>query len=207
MVKAAQTEGDLLRELRAAVGRDRDRPWRALVARYERLVFSVARRVRVGGFGLSEEDARDVAGDVWLKLLAGDARAIREFDESRGCSVASFVGIVARSAAIDFLRRKSKRDERMLDEEWGVAVNQGIELERARELLAEVKGARLDAAATAIESLPAEEREFAVAAFVHERTMRELAREFGIPQGSVMSKKFRLRRKLAALVLKLEREV
>jgi len=57
---------DTDRQLIIACRRGDERAWETLIARYERLVFSIARR-----HGLSTDDAADVAQKVFIVLLQG----------------------------------------------------------------------------------------------------------------------------------------
>ena len=80
--------------------------WDHFVDRYATVIFAaVHRTLRGHGVAGETETAEDVAQDVFLRLVKNDFHLLRTFDPSRA-SLATWLTIVARSAAIDFLRRK-----------------------------------------------------------------------------------------------------
>ena len=80
--------------------------WDDFVGGYATVIFSAVHRVLRGhGVAGETQTAEDVAQDVFLRLVKNDFHLLRSFDPSRA-SLATWLTIVARSAAIDFLRRK-----------------------------------------------------------------------------------------------------
>jgi len=80
------------------------RAWSLFVGRFAGLVHTVALRVmRTRRKDLDRAQVRDVVRCVFLRLARKDARLLRGFDPER-CSLATFLVVVARSTALDFLR-------------------------------------------------------------------------------------------------------
>ena len=80
--------------------------WDAFVDRYAPVIFSaVLRTLRGRGAPGASQTAEDLAQDVFLRLIKDDLRLLRTYDPSRA-SMATWLTIVARSTAIDALRRK-----------------------------------------------------------------------------------------------------
>jgi RNA polymerase sigma factor (sigma-70 family) len=82
------------------------RAWDAFVDRYAGVIFAAIRRVMRGrGLVGEEAAAEDMAQEVFLRLVKDDFRLLRTYDAARA-SLVTWLTIVARSTAIDLLRRK-----------------------------------------------------------------------------------------------------
>jgi RNA polymerase sigma factor (sigma-70 family) len=93
-------------ELLAKCLRGDKRAWDAFVDRYASVIFAAVRRALDRRRPPDrEEAAEDVAQDVFLRLIRNDFRLLRNYDPERA-SLVTWLTIVARSTAIDFLRRK-----------------------------------------------------------------------------------------------------
>lgn len=77
--------------------------WATLVREYEPRVQQVVSRSGGG------EDAADLGQEVWARLLASDAAALRRFRGADARALRAFIGRVARSVAIDHLRARGAR--------------------------------------------------------------------------------------------------
>jgi RNA polymerase sigma-70 factor (ECF subfamily) len=89
-------------DLRACAEGDKQ-AWDAFVVRYSGLIIAAVRRTLRGG-GSAEID--DIVQDVFLRLLRDDRRVLRSFDPARA-SLSTWLTLVARSVAIDRLRRRT----------------------------------------------------------------------------------------------------
>jgi RNA polymerase sigma-70 factor (ECF subfamily) len=77
--------------------------WDAFVDRYARVIWAAVTRVHRGrGPG---GDPADVVQDVFVRIVRDDFRLLRTFDPSRA-SLTTWLTVVARSVAIDHLRRR-----------------------------------------------------------------------------------------------------
>ncbi len=81
--------------------------WRRFVDRYAGVIHAAVRNA-VADSGRSIEDATDIAQDVFVRLCKDDYRLLRQFDPARA-SIVTWLTLVARSTAIDKLRRKQHR--------------------------------------------------------------------------------------------------
>jgi RNA polymerase sigma factor (sigma-70 family) len=174
--------------------------WNEFVRRYERLITSCVLKVlRRYGAVFTSEDLDDLVGDVWLTLLRDDMKKLRQYDESRGFRIASFIGLVATNTTIDHLRARQAEcaplDEVMENHVALTAVSprDNIEVEEEAEL-----------ARRALDRLSHDERAFVFECFHAERSPEELARRLGITTNTVYSRKFKIREKLAKIVSTLE---
>lgn len=80
------------------------RDWDRFVAAAAPVIHAVARRV-VAAHGVAVDDAVDVAQDVFVRLCTDDRRLLRTYDPARA-SLATWLAVVARSCAVDHLRRR-----------------------------------------------------------------------------------------------------
>jgi len=78
--------------------------WDAFVDRYAGVIFAAVGRV-LGRARDRTEEAEDVAQDVFVRLVRNDFALLRRYDASRA-SITTWLTIVARSVAIDHLRRR-----------------------------------------------------------------------------------------------------
>jgi RNA polymerase sigma factor (sigma-70 family) len=86
--------------------RGEKRAWDAFVDRYAGVIFAAVRRVLRGrGPGGEEAAVEDMTQEVFLRLVKNDFRLLRTYDPGRA-SLVTWLTIVARSTAIDLLRRK-----------------------------------------------------------------------------------------------------
>ncbi|MHC4109086.1 MAG: RNA polymerase sigma factor [Planctomycetota bacterium] len=80
--------------------------WDAFVERYAAVILSAVRRTvsaRVGDSG--GHDVEEAAQEVFLRLIKNDSRLLRSFDPQRA-SLVTWLTLVSRSVAIDYLRKK-----------------------------------------------------------------------------------------------------
>jgi len=80
------------------------RDWDRFVAAAAPVIHAVARRV-VSAHGVAADEAVDVAQDVFVRLCADDRRLLRTYNPARA-SMGTWLAVVARSCAIDHLRRR-----------------------------------------------------------------------------------------------------
>ena len=104
------------RDLALAWAKDK-KAWDRFVENFAGLIHSVACRVirlKTGRF--SEDDAKDAAQEVFLRLVKDDFRLFKTYNPEKA-SLSTWLTVAARSTTIDVLRRKA-RDARFepLDE-------------------------------------------------------------------------------------------
>ena len=79
--------------------------WDSFVQTYTGLIFGTVRRVLRTRGAQGQELAEDVVQDVFVRLIKNDFHLLRSYDDGRA-SLRTWLTIVARSTAIDLLRRK-----------------------------------------------------------------------------------------------------
>lgn len=86
--------------------------WQEFVDRFSPVIQSAVSRTLVPR-GHSDEDVADVVQDVFVRLCRHECRQLRRFDPERS-SLVTWLTIVARGSAIDWLRR-TRLDERSIE--------------------------------------------------------------------------------------------
>ncbi|MCC6748695.1 MAG: sigma-70 family RNA polymerase sigma factor [Deltaproteobacteria bacterium] len=170
--------------------------------RYNCLIEMCVRKTfRRAGLFVTEEDVRDMVGEIWLSLLDDDKRCLRRFEPDRQIRVGTWIGLLARNKTIDHLRTSHERtvpldDALVADERPFVTASPTDEVEaREAQVLAE----------RALQLLKAEERRFLEAWYVHDRDPSDMAHEFGIAVGTVYSRRFKIQEKLARTIDRISR--
>ncbi len=78
--------------------------------RFRNLIVACASRVcQRAGVRLQADDLADLLADVTLNIVANDYRRLRLYRLDGGCSVSSWIGVIATSTAHDFLRKERRR--------------------------------------------------------------------------------------------------
>jgi RNA polymerase sigma-70 factor (ECF subfamily) len=153
-----------------------------LYDRYGGLVYSVANRI-LRDTGAAEEVLQDIFHQLW--------RTASNFDSARG-SLSGWLLVMARNRSIDHLRRRSHDPEDRPAESL-VAHSPDLEsVTEQNEMLARVR--------TAMDALPAAQRQAMELAYFEGLTQSEIAGRTGDPLGTV---KTRMRAALAALKMAL----
>ena len=128
----------------------------------------------------SPEDAEDLIQESYLKAF----RAIDKYDESKGAP-AAWLHTIIRNTFINDLKKKRLREAPLFDESAPERVAAPAEeghIEQSDGSLQKI-----------LDSLPAESRLLLVAREVNSLTYAELAKEFGLAEGTVKSRLNRAR--------------
>jgi RNA polymerase sigma-70 factor (ECF subfamily) len=184
------SEAELLRRVLAHDGA----AWAELVRRYRPVIFRcITRILGRGGSRISSHDAEEVYGEVMMGLLRDDMRKLRLYDATRGAKLGSWIGLMAKNAAYDFLRAMMHRpvadDVAKLPELAGGS-------SPLDDMLRSERRARL-------EDLLAEhspkDREFFTLYFGRGMSVEEVAEEMKISVKTVYTKKHKLLTRLATM--------
>jgi len=90
------------------IGGDR-RAWTLLVEKYTRYIyFLIQATAKKHSAHIDEVEAADLHNDFFLALLEDDARRLRAFRGSNGCSIRSWLRIICVRRTIDALRKRKK---------------------------------------------------------------------------------------------------
>ncbi|MBU0551215.1 sigma-70 family RNA polymerase sigma factor, partial [Myxococcota bacterium] len=83
------------------------RAWSAFVERFSRYIYYVIRRTyeRAGISDVAEEIA-DLHNEIFIALLEDDRRRLRQYRGDNGCTVRSWVRLIAARKTLDALRRR-----------------------------------------------------------------------------------------------------
>jgi RNA polymerase sigma-70 factor, ECF subfamily len=151
---------------------------KAIYERFARPVLTV---------GMSALGRRDLADEVVQTTMLKAWRAAGTFDRTR--DLAPWIYAIARRVAIDIHRREAS-----------AAVPTEIGDEVAVEPLSFSRTWEAWEVRSAVEKLPADERDVVRLAHLGGLTHREIAEELGVPIGTVKSRSARAHRRLAALL-------
>jgi RNA polymerase sigma-70 factor, ECF subfamily len=153
-----------------AIGARSEEALRELYHRYGRSAYSLARRIM-----RSETDAEDVIQEVFVKIW----QKALDYAPAKG-SVSTWLMTIAHHSAIDALRRRSSRDT--MHPEDG-------ELERAPDTRIDVDNALENVMVTeAMKGLTPEERQLIELAYFEGLSHSQLAKQTGIPLGTIKSR-------------------
>ncbi len=178
-----ESDSSLVRRVRAGDAR----AFGVLVERYMKRAYCAA----LGLVG-SHEDALDLSQDAFVRAY----RARRSLDPDR--PFYPWLYQVLRRLCFNFLRDRATRRSRLEGEApWLVEDAAARAAERDPERLAELAQLR-ERLARAIEALPDREREMLVLKEFEGLRYREIAELLGIPIGTVMSRLYAARQRLAA---------
>lgn len=89
------------------------RTWDAFAAAAAPLIHAVVRRA-LASYRLGEDDVLDAAQDVFVRLCAQDFRLLKTYDPARA-GLSTWLAVVARSAAVDHVRRRRRATEPLDD--------------------------------------------------------------------------------------------
>jgi len=81
--------------------------WDAFVLQYSKLAYSTIRKTLTLHHALPQDDLiEDLHQDFFLSLCEKDFRKLRQFKGERGCSLVSWLRVIASRVTVDFLRLK-----------------------------------------------------------------------------------------------------
>jgi RNA polymerase sigma-70 factor, ECF subfamily len=149
---------------------------------------------------LTEDDVRDMVGDIWVTLLENDKRPLRRFDPSRHIRIGTWLGMLARHKAIDHLRTFHDIAISLFEIEGQPETpisSHTVEDLEAKEHLA--------LAYRALRELKQKDRRFLEAWYYYKLTPEEMAEKFNIAVATVYSRRFKIQEKLSQKVRRLGR--
>lgn len=169
--------GELDRETLLRAGRGDPLAFRAFVVRYERPVFALLSRMLGRGHRVE-----DLAQETFLRAF----RALPGFDPDGPARVSTWLLTIATRLALDEKKRQRRPEPVVLDPPAPATPER---VARQHELRA--------ALAQAIESLPDDQRAAFVLGEFHDFSLQEIAEALGAPVGTIKTRLFRARDKLA----------
>ena len=160
-----------------AIARGSERELARLYGRYSRLLYSLILAIL-----RNPEDAEEVLQEVFVQVW----RRAGEFKAERG-SVYGWLVTLARSRAIDHTRgrgytrhRETEADAERLAEELETTLPNQLDVCLAEERAGTVR--------RVVEGMPPDQRDVLRLAYFQGRTQREIARDLGLPLGTVKTR-------------------
>jgi RNA polymerase sigma-70 factor (ECF subfamily) len=196
---AQQTADDDRILLDRCVAGDRD-AWARLITGKSRLVYYALRQTfRAKGVEPEESELEELHNEVFSRLFADDCRKLRTFEGRNGCSLASWIRLIATRTALTHIGRRGRLvlagdggDEEESDPMERVA----DEAPGAEEVVVrEGEVARLRAAVAALNS---DDRLFVTLYFLREMSLSEVADVMQVTVNTVYSRKNRVLNRLRA---------
>jgi len=168
--------------------------WDEFVRQYSKLVYHTIYRTLARHHTSDVQSvAEDLFQEFFVSCLRDDCKKLRQFRGDRGCSLASWLRVIASRLAIDFLRQQRPPEEEVTD---AIASGrQGI----GESLIAREQEEYL---AKAIEALPDRDRLLIDLAFRQELGAEQIAALLQISVGAVYTQKSRLLDKLRETLTK-----
>jgi len=88
--------------------------WRDFVCRYSSLVYYIIQKVLYSSDAM-REDVDDLHNEIFLSIINNNGKKLRQYEGKNGCSISSWVRMIAVRSTIDYLRKK--RDTLSLSDE------------------------------------------------------------------------------------------
>lgn len=183
-------------ELLDAVCQGDSAAWAAFYERFRNLMVACVTRVCLrAGVRIQSDDLMDVLGDTCVNMVAADFRRLRLYRVDGGCSVSSWIGVIATSTAHDHLRRERRRRVDVVAESDLERLAPAIDGPDC-ELIARQQRAFVD---DALAGLSKRDRRFAELYFAEARSPDDIAKEMGVSVSTVYSKKAKIKTRLRNL--------
>jgi RNA polymerase sigma-70 factor (ECF subfamily) len=176
--------------------------WDTFVTRYSKLIYySINKTLRLHSQTLHQEDIDDIYSSLFVAFMDRDYRKLRQFEGREGCTLSSWIRLIAVRHTIDFLR--SQREHLSIDDDSDEA--QPL-IERLSDRSTSFEDQLEQAQATralkeAIEELPASDRLFMELFYDKELPPEEIAGIMNVSLNTIYSKKNRVREKIKNILI------
>jgi RNA polymerase sigma-70 factor (ECF subfamily) len=167
--------------------------WTVFYDRFRNLMIACVSRVCLrSGVRLQPDDLADIIGDACMNMVSHDFRRLRLYKTDGGCSVSSWIGVIATSTAHDHLRRERRRRlDPMLDSD----------LERVAPPVDGPDSALMDRQQRtfvdqALAKFSARDKRFVELYFLEALEPEAIAEEMGVSVSTVYSKKAKIKSRL-----------
>ena len=167
--------------------------WTVFYDRFRNLMIACVSRVCLrSGVRLQQDDLADIIGDACMNMVSHDFRRLRLYKTDGGCSVSSWIGVIATSTAHDHLRRERRRRlDPMLDSD----------LERVAPPVDGPDSALMDRQQRtfvdqALAKFSARDKRFVELYFLEALEPEAIAEEMGVSVSTVYSKKAKIKSRL-----------
>jgi RNA polymerase sigma factor (sigma-70 family) len=173
-----------------------------LVRQFSNLVYqAVLHTLRAKNVQFFRHDVEDLHNNIFLKLFDSNCRKLRQYKGRNGCSLATWIRLVAVRTVLDHLRKKgvdaiaSRSKQIPLDEMLGVEARQA----NALELIEKAEQERL--VRDAAQYLPPRDRLFMKLHFEKDLSVAQVALTMKLTSSAAYTLKHRVIKKLRAHVI------
>jgi DNA-directed RNA polymerase specialized sigma24 family protein len=81
--------------------------WRDFICRYSSLVYYIIQKVLYGSHcDAAREEIDDLHNDIFLSIIDNNGKKLSQYEGKNGCTVSSWVRMIAVRSTIDYLRKK-----------------------------------------------------------------------------------------------------
>ncbi len=170
--------------------------WSVFYDRFRNLMIACVSRVCVRvGARLQPDDLSDILAEICMNMVAKDYRRLRLYRVDGGCSVSSWIGVIATSTAHDHLRKERRRRLEPMQDSDIERVAPPVEGPDIT-LIDRQQRAFVDQALTCFSQ---RDRRFVELYFVDAMSPEAIAKEMGVSVSTVYSKKAKIKTRLRAL--------
>ena len=170
--------------------------WRTFTSEYSRIAIGCIRRVLYRFTRVTNEhDVDEIYARFCFQLLASDKKKLRRFDPERGGRLSTWIGLLAKNATYDYLRR-IKRDQ--VCEPMPEAETFAAEGSNPFEQVALRQRAKLTA--QTLQHLSERDRQFVELYFGRGLEAEEVAQRMNISVKTVYTKRHKVTAKLESLI-------
>lgn len=163
--------------------------WERFIRRFSPLVYYAIQKV-VHGTDTSCDEIADLHNDIFLSLMENGGRKLRHYEGKNGCSVGTWIRVIAIRASIDYLKKKkpiTPLSERELSAAfiWDPKSTEHLVADEEKRILKQL-----------IDELPANDQLFLRLLYYEEIPPAEIAKLFRTTPNAVYSRGNYLREKL-----------
>ena len=81
--------------------------WQDFICHYSSLVYYIVRKILYSRHcDMAGEEIEDLHNDIFLSIIDNNGKKLRQYEGKNGCTVSSWVRVIAVRSTIDYLRRK-----------------------------------------------------------------------------------------------------
>jgi len=173
----------------------RPEAWRAFIKKYSPLVYYITRKVLISKCPETRpEELGDLHNDIFLSLMENNSRKLRQYEGKNGCSVSTWVRVIAARTTIDYL--KKKREGLSLSDEEAEREAEKKSAPGADPLEALEAAEKQRLVAELIEELPTRDQLFLRLFYYDEVSLPEIAKMLNSSPNALYSRGNYLREKL-----------
>lgn len=166
--------------------------WDEFIERYSRLIYSYIRGVLGSrGYLLTPENTNDLFQEIFHLLYKDNFSKLKSFKAKNGCSLASWLRIVAVNTAIDYLRR-SKPVVPLDDHANGEESRESLQSDAKSALYSAIESEKLGALNDCIDKLELDDRYFLELHIKRNLSLEIIKDHFKVSRGAIDMRKFRI---------------